>query len=197
MSIPALLRRVGLSAPRGVSIDGRILFGEALAASLAEGTASPLIRHTFHGGEQTAPPCGPPWWSDDDARERDVAAVRAAFPGFHLDQADGGYSWQGTLNTGHGRFEVRVEGSPANRLPRVRPVRPAALGRNFGRRGLMRPEHMFLNGDLCVADESDFDPARDTTATVIAWVAHWYAAYVDWRIDGRWVVEGYRPRATA
>lgn len=198
MSISTLLRHVGLQAPRGVSIDGRILTGDALTAGLAAGTASQLSPHTFHGGEDPAEDEDvEPWWTEDVLRERDIAAVRSSFPGFRLDETDGGYTWTGTIDTGRGRFEVSIEGNPNHRLPRIHPTRPSRIGRNFGRRGFRQPEHIFLSGNLCVAEDADFDPVRDTTATVIAWVAHWYAAYVDWYVDGRWSVDGYRPRATA
>jgi hypothetical protein len=48
-----------------------------------------------------------------------------------------------------------------------------------------------------VADTSDWDPQVHTTATAIAWAAHWFAAYTGWRIaGGPWPTEGYRPRFT-
>lgn len=198
MSISTLLRHVGLHAPRGVSVDGRVLTGDALAAGLAAGTATRLTPHTFHGGEDPADDDNvEPWWIDEVARERDVAAVRRAFPGFRLDDANGGYAWTGMIDTGRGHFEVSLDGNPNHRLPRIRPIHPSRVGRNHGRRGFRRPDHTFLSGNLCVAEEADFDPARDTTATVIGWVAHWCAAYVDWYVGGHWNVEGYRPHATA
>lgn len=198
MTISTLLRHVGLHAPRGVSIDGRILTGDALTSALAAGTASMLTPHTFHGGSDPEDHTGnDPWWLDEAERARDIQAVRTAFPGFRLDDSDGRYAWTGTINTGRGRFEVAIEGNSSRGLPRVRPVRPALVGHNEGRLGFRRPTHTFLSGNLCVAEPGDFDPDRDTTATVIAWVAHWYAAYVDWHVGGHWNVDGYRPRATA
>lgn len=198
MTISTLLRHVGLHAPRGVSIDGHIVTGDALTSGLAAGTATALTPHTFHGGEEPDQDAdAPAWWLDPQVHDLDVAAVRSAFPRFVLDEDDGRYTWTGTIDTGHGGFTVAIDGNPEHGLPRVRPVQPSLIGRNFGRQGFQKPHHMFLNGNLCVAEPDDFDPARDTTATVIAWVAHWYAAYVDWLVECRWTVDGYQPRATA
>ena len=57
--------------------------------------------------------------------------------------------------------------------------------------------HLYLSGNLCVADISDWRPGEHTSATAIAWAAHWYAAYTDWRLGGPWPTDGYRADAAA
>ncbi|TWF80025.1 hypothetical protein FHX44_115962 [Pseudonocardia hierapolitana] len=198
MTLPSLLRRVGLDVPRGVSIDGRILTGRAATAAIASGAATSVERHTFHGGDD------PPtlhirnaWWQDPAARRTDISAVGHAFPHFQLDDSDGAHNWRGTIDTGRGRFVIHVVGDPGGGLPHVVPVLPRALGRHEGRRGFRRAEHLYASGNLCVADISDWDPDLHTSATAIAWAAHWLAAYTDWCLGGPWPTDGYQPRAAA
>jgi len=198
MTLPSLLRAVGLHVPRGVSVDGRVLVGRAATAAVSAGTATALLRHTFHGGDDLLPArSAAPWWEDPDACAADVAEVAQAFPGFQLDQSDGGHAWGGTIDTGRGRFAVDVVSNPDGGLPRIVPVVPRILGRNEGRRGFRRPEHLYRSGSLCVADAAEWDPATHTSVTAIAWAAHWYAAYTDWRLGGPWPTDGYRPSAAA
>lgn len=191
MSLPALLRRVGVNVPRGITINGRVVVGAEATQAVAAGTATLLRAHTFHGGENPEQPdATAPWWDDAVARAVDVAAVAAAFPGFTLDDTDGRYVWRGLIDTGRGRFTVEIVGSPSRSLPRVVPTMPHRLGRPEGRR-FRKSDHLYLNGDLCVADQDDWLPAEHTTATVIAWAAHWYAAYTEWRMSGVWPTLGY------
>ncbi len=199
MTLPSLLRRVGIVVPRGVSVDGRVLTGRAATAAVTAGAATSVVPHMFHGGDDPAPvPCeAPPWWDDPAAREADLAAVARAFPGFELDSSGGGHAWTGTIDTGRGRFAVKVIADPSGGLPTVVPVLPRALGRREGRRGFRAAEHLYVSGNLCVADASDWDSATHTSATAIAWAAHWYAAYTDWRLGGPWPTDGYRPHAAA
>ncbi len=198
MSLPSLLRRIGVDVARGVSVDGRLLTGRAATAAIATGTATSVVPHTFHGGEDPPPePTPAPWWHDANARQVDIDAVARAFPAFRLDDHDGGHSWSGTIDTGRGRFAVKVLADAAGGVPRIVPERPHRLGRNEGRRGFMPSPHLYTSGALCVADVSDWDPTRHTSATAIAWAAHWYAAYTDWRLGGRWPTDGYRPNAAA
>jgi hypothetical protein len=198
MTLPSLLRRVGIAVPRGVSVDGRVLTGRAAAAAVSAGTATAVVPHAFHGGDDPPIASAPEaWWQDPAARGADIAAVAQAFPGFRLDQRDGGHTWTGAIDTGRGRFDVSVVCDPAGGLPAVVPVLPRALGRNEGRRGFRPSEHLYVSGNLCVADTADWDPAAHTSATAIAWAAHWYAAYTDWRLGGQWPTDGYRPDAAA
>ncbi len=198
MTLPSLLRYVGIDIPRGVSIDGRVLFGRAATAAVAAGTASAVVPHAFHGGDEPPPAATrSAWWDDPAARDADIADVNRAFPGFRLDQRDGGHAWTGTIDTGRGTFDVTVVADPAGGLPTIVPVTPRVLGRNEGRRGFRPAPHLYLSGNLCVADTSDWHQGEHTSATAIAWAAHWYAAYTDWRLGGPWPTDGYRPHAAA
>lgn len=201
MSLPSLLRHIGVHIPRGVDVDGRILTGRAAGAAVATGAATAVAKHEFHGGAapalaDAAAPSGPharAWWNTDPvARDADIAAVAAAFPGFTYDAADGGHRFEGVINTGRGRFRVSVVGNPRGGLPRLVPVHPRTLGRHEGR-GFRRSEHLYDNGNLCVAAAEDWDPEEHNTVTCIAWAAHWYAVYTDWRLGGPWPTDGYRP----
>ncbi len=197
MTLLSLLNHVGAHVPRGVTVNGRVLTGPAAVAAVAAHQATAVVPHTFHGGDD--PPQEPrhtAWWDNENARGADVAAVRAAFPGFVLDDQDGGYVWHGQIDTGRGVFRIAVVGSPGNGLPAIVPVTPRVLGRNEGSRGFRKAEHLYTSGSLCVADTADWDPAEHTTATAIAWAAHWVAVYTTWRITGGpWPTEGYQPHA--
>ena len=175
-----------------------MLTGRAATAAVSAGTATAVMPHTFHGGDDP-PPAGASsrWWDDPAARDADAAAVAFAFPGFHLDQRGGGHAWTGTINTGRGRFEVKIVSDPGGGLPAIVPILPRALGRNEGRRGFRPAKHLYISGNLCVADTDDWHPGKHTSATAIAWAAHWCAAYTDWRLGGPWPTDGYRPRAAA
>lgn len=198
MTLPGLLRRVGLHIPRGVSVDGHILTGHAATAAISTGLATAVERHIFHGGDDPrTPESRTAWWRDPAARHVDICAVRQAFPCFQLNDLDGTYVWSGTIDTGRGRFVIDIVGDPSGGLPQVAPIHPRALGRNEGRRGFRRSEHLYVSGNLCVADVSDWDPDVHTSATAIAWAAHWLAAYTDWRLGGPWPTDGYHPRAAA
>lgn len=203
MSLPSLLRHVGAHIPRGVTVDGRVLTGHTAAAAVAAGTATGMAPHAFHGGAapaiaDAATPAGSharAWWNADNAaRDVDVAEVAARFPGFRCDDTDGGHRFDGLIDSGRGRFRVAIVGDPLGEMPHVVPVQPRALGRREGRRGFRRADHTYTNGNLCVADKGAWDPELHTTVDVIAWTAHWYAAYSDWLLGGPWPTDGYLPR---
>jgi hypothetical protein len=189
MTLPSLLRHVGVHVPRGVTIDGRIVLGDETGTAV-----TPLTPHTFHGG--TAPPDAPvkPWWDADlDRRAADILAVSRHFPGFRFDDRGGRYRYDGTINTGRGRFGIAIVGNRTGGLPHVVPVTPRTLGRREGRRGVRRAEHLYTNGNLCVADTKEWNADDHNTVTAIAWAAHWLAAYTDWRLGGPWPTIGYHP----
>lgn len=205
MSLPSLLRHVGAHIPRGVSVDGRVLAGQAAVAAVAAGRAIRIAPHTNHGGVQGAlgDATGPTglhadaWWATDAvAQAADIAAVARAFPSFSHDGSRGGHRFKGVLDTGRGRFRVAAIGDPDGGIPHLLPIQPRALGRHDGR-GFHRPEHVYTNGNLCIAGDDDWHPDRHDTATAIAWAAHWYATYTDWRLGGPWSSDGYRPDAVA
>ncbi len=202
MTMTSLLRQVGIDVPRGVTVDGRLLVGRPAVAAISAGTAKAVAPTLHHGGP--APVLEPPatdapsryadaWWNVDPvARADDIAAVARWFPGFRHDATGGGHNFTGVIDTGRGRFRVAVVGNPDGGQPHLVPIQPRALGRREGR-GFRRSEHLYDNGNLCVAREEDWHPAKHNTVTAIAWAAFWYATYTDWRLGGPWPTPGYQP----
>lgn len=198
MSIAALLHHHGVDVPRYVTVNGQIVFDDVQASPSgyvhsALGSVTPVQKHTFHGGEEAldnAVGDSAPWWTDNARLQRHISAMEQSFPGFtYLPASDGlDPCWGGELNTGRGKFKVLVMTRQDEGLPRVAVVGPK-LGISSGRSWVPSP-HIYLNGNLCVADQDDWDPQEHTVATVTAWAAHWLAAYTEWRITRRWPVEG-------
>ena len=197
MSVSALLSHFGIKAARFVTSTGEIVFSGVTKADdgfrhAAHGNVTPVANHTFHGGSQEPEEeaNGTVWWEDRERLERNVRAMNASFPNFsYLPSEDGAVPcWGGVIDTGRGKFNVGIFTRRDGGLPTVS-VLHQRLGAPAGRR-LQRPPHLYDNGDLCVADRSDWDPERHTVATVAAWAAHWLAAYTEWRMSRRWPVEG-------
>jgi hypothetical protein len=191
MTIAQLLSHHGLREPRWIEVNGKVAFGPP-----AVGTdMTALEPHTFHGGDdpEDTDVADTPWWQDDQEVARHVDAVKTAFPAFILmpDEDDGPPSFGGLLDTGRGKFKVLVIMRRDGGLPFVHVVGPR-LGRQEGRRWRHAP-HTYTSGAICVADQSDWRQGQHSAATVIAWAAHWLAAYTEWRFTGRWPVEGYVP----
>lgn len=188
MTIAGLLRKHGHSASRYVDQSGKVLVGATSVAGVAPQVAYPVRSHTFHGGAEVADSGsddGRSWWAQEGALDRDRRAVLKHFPGFsEVPGATDGHppAWEGTIDTGYGQFRVRIEHRVDRGLPRVRPIDSKKRGKS--RRGKWIPfDHLFLSGALCVAAESDWDPVEHTIADVIAWTAHWHAAYVSWFVE--------------
>lgn len=197
MSIAALLSHHGLNVPRYVTIDGEIVFdGVTETASgprhQSRGPVTRVPNHTFHGGHNVLDDkgTGTLWWDDTTELEKHVRAVELAFPNFRYAAPEGEMppSWTGEVNTGRGRFVIRVSLRRNGGLPRVQLVSRQRLGRNAGRR-FVRSPHLYLNEDLCVAEGADWREEH-TAATAIAWAAHWLACYTEWRFTMRWPVAG-------
>lgn len=198
MSIPSLLHHHGIDVPRYVTVNGQIVFDDVQATSVgfthkALGAVAPVANHTFHGGEEASDNASESieaWWEGETGVQRHIAAMEEAFPGFiYIAAHDGlGPCWGGELDTGRGRFKVLIMTRNDEGLPRVTVVGPR-LGVHAGRRWIASP-HLYLNGNLCLADESEWDPETHTVATVTAWAAHWLAAYTEWRMTRRWPTEG-------
>jgi hypothetical protein len=192
VTISTLLEHVGVHVPRYVAIDGRIVLDPAppIPSSPTPLAVSP---HRFHGGEDPAPNrvnYADAWWNTDlNARDKDQAAMATYFPGFIQFGADGDYAYGGELNTGRGRFKILVCPQVDRSLPSVFPVHKN-LGRPAGRQ-LQRPPHLYTSGALCIADAADWRPEQHSTATAVAWAAHWLCAFTEWRITGRWPAVGY------
>lgn len=199
MSVPSLLRHHGVRVPRFVTVAGQVVFDNVDTAPSGFvhrefGPVTAVAPHRFHGGaeepEAALAQQGSDWWDEPDTLARHVDAMGSSFPGFVYLPAEDGLppSWGGTINTGRGQFEVLIMTRRDQGLPRVHVSKPR-LGANAGRRW-QRPPHLYSSGSLCVADSGDWDPSRDTAATVTAWAAHWLAAYSEWRITRQWPVEG-------
>jgi hypothetical protein len=198
MSIAALLRHHGVDVPRYVTVNGRVVFDDVHSTPTGFthstfGSVMPVANHTFHGGDEAPDKVTnnqPAWWDDKARLQRHLSAMERAFPGFFYVTTDdgGGPCWGGNLNTGRGNFKVIIMTRRDEGLPRAAVIGPK-LGANAGRRWIPAP-HLYLNGNLCVADESEWNPATHTVATVTAWTAHWLAAYTEWRMTRKWPVEG-------
>lgn len=183
MSMVNLLRLHGVRSPRIVTAVGGIVIGGSSSDGLR------VTPHKFHGGDDT-PDNGGPWWTAPGALDRDREAMANWFPTFV--ELEGGSSvppaWEGVINTGRGSFAVTIRHRLDHGVPHVVPAHHN-LGRE--RRGVhVDPPHVFLNGNLCIASVEDWDSDRDTVATAVAWTAHWFACYVEWRLSGQWPVEG-------
>ncbi len=191
MTVATLLAHVGIDVPRYVTVDGEVVLESS--AQRAATSALRIEPHRFHDGRDPAPARNKydtAWWNTDlEARAADEKSMRAHFPGFSLHSEDGDYSWSGKINTGRGTFAILVLPQVDRSLPSVVP-RIRNLGRPEGRR-LRRPPHLYSSGALCIAATTDWDPTRHTTATAVAWAAHWFAAYTEWRMRGYWPTDGY------
>lgn len=152
-----------------------------------------MVRHKNHGGAgpSESQDLANPWWErkpEQLALER--AAMAEAFPNFLYEPAEGVPAWCGTLDTGRGRFRVTVIQRADHSLPRVVPGSPNLFRRKEGWT-YRRSPHVYLNGDLCVARRTDWNPRIHDTTIVVAWTAHWLAAFTEWQIAGReWPCEG-------
>lgn len=185
MTIAALLSHLGVHVPRYVTVDGLVVAG--VVPQDVVGTQVKAAR--FHGGPDPVGVEGIPWWIADPASAMaDITDMAIRFPLFVPVRDEVRFVWSGTVDTGRGRFPVRLAHHPERSLPMVT-VPGRRLGRS--RRGLWEnPPHTYLSGALCVAGQDDWD-ATDSTSTAVAWAAHWLAAYTEWRVSGIWPTPGY------
>lgn len=200
MTIAALLRHHGVNVPRYVTVDGQIVFDDVMPthngyAHPELGTVTPVARHTFHRGEEEpddapASPADRAWWDAEEKLGRHIDAMKRSFPSFiYLPPEEGQRPcWGGVIDTGRGSFKVGIFPRRDEGLPSVAVFGPK-LGVNAGRRWVPSP-HLYVGGNLCVADQDDWKPDEHTVATVTAWAAHWLAAYTEWRMTRRWPMDG-------
>lgn len=200
MTIAALLNHFGVGNLRYVTVAGEVVFDGVTRvpgggyAHATHGAVTPVERHTFHGGDEE-PDDGygvdRAWWDNEDEINAHIDAMKTAFPAFTYVPAteDLPPCWIGNINTGRGTFCVAIILRSDRGLPRVRLAKGPRLGKNAGRSWQPSP-HLYVNGNLCVADQGDWNADVHTAATVTAWTAHWLAAYTLWRITGRWPTEG-------
>lgn len=195
MSIAAVLQLNGVNVVRTVSVSGRVIFG---ASSERPSAGAPLKPHTFHGGlaRQEGEIPAARWWLVPERIEAERAAMAKCFPGFRQIQKSPSKPpvWEGTIDSGRGKFRIRIHHRHDGGLPRVEPIEPSRLGRSTSFRHWRAAPHTFTNGDVCVAAEDDWEPT-DTAAVVVGWAAHWFAVYSEWFFTGVWAAEGYRPDA--
>lgn len=198
MSMPAFLSHFGIDTVRYVTSSGEVVFDGVTAGGggythAIHGLVTPVAKHTFHGGEDEPDdaPTQTVWWESPGALDWHVVAMQEAFPNFLYIPGSEGLApcWAGEINTGRGRFNVGVVLRWDRGLPIVRLINGPKLGIHAGRTWIPSP-HLYLNGNLCVADRTDWDMESHTAATATAWAAHWLAAYTEWRITRRWPVEG-------
>lgn len=204
MSMPALLSHFGINAARFVTNTGEIVFDGVTNAGggfahAVHGAVTPVAKHTFHGGgeEPDDGHAGPvAWWDDKVQIDRHIEAMEKAFPFFlYVPPEDNcGPCWGGLIDTGRGKFQVGIFPRRDQGLPRI-VVFDRRLGMPAGRRWQPSP-HLYVNGNLCVADRDEWDPDNHTVATAVAWAAHWLAAYTEWRMSRRWPIEGVRAVAS-
>lgn len=192
MTIASLLEHVGINVPRYVAVDGQILIDKAPTLT-SKPAPMALAPHRFHGGEDPAPvriEYADAWWNTDSAaRAADEEAMKTYFPNFVQIGDDGDYAFVGEINTGRGRFKILVLPHIDRSLASIVPLNKN-LGRPSGRR-LQRPPHLYDSGSLCIAAATDWSSENHTTATAVGWAAHWFAAFTEWRITGRWPTDGF------
>jgi hypothetical protein len=197
MTLPRLLSKMARRTPRFVTVEGVIISADDGVIATPNGHRHPeygpvtaVRRHTNHGGVPPPETEARPWWERDPALlEREKQAMDRAFPGFAFTEMGGRPAWQGEINSGRGRFGIIIVHRPDHGLPHVIPVNPSLFRRQEGRR-VRKSLHLYADGRLCVADQSDWASGRDDASTVIGWAAHWLAAFTEWRITGRWPREG-------
>ena len=204
MGIPQLLSKFSPRAPRFVTIEGQIIPDGGVIATNdgfrhhVHGWVTEVEPHHFHGGEDTryndsGAAAADPWWtSNPDLLETERRHMADAFPAFKENNVHGHPSWRGPINTGRGLFDVRVIHRPGHGLPDVQVIRPHRLIRNEGRRARRSP-HLYDSGNLCVARQEDWQGDQHDAVTVVAWTAHWLAAYTQWRMSGAWPTRGFVP----
>lgn len=198
MTIAAFMAEFGLDTARYVTQTGRLVSrgvtstGAGSHAHPVHGQVTAVPNHTFHGGVEDEDPAEPPWWlTDPDEVAWHVDAVHAAFPGFAYRPGTDTRrpAFRGTIDTGRGQFTVTVLLRTDKGLPAVIPDN-RLLGRQHGRYWVPA-EHLFTNGNLCIADsDEDWDPDTHTAADAIALSAHWFAVYTVWRVVHRWTTPG-------
>lgn len=203
MTLAALLSHFGIGDRRYVTTDGLILFDGVSGSSgfgyshPVHGSVTPVQKHTFHGDtdEPIDVPSSGFWWQDSEELARQDTAMRAAFPRFtRRSDTSRPPVWTGSIDTGRGVFAIEVRMREDRGLPFIRVLGGPRLGiANAGR--WVRSPHLYDNGNLCVADQADWNPDEHTAETAVVWAAHWLAAYTEWRIIKRWPVAGAHPDA--
>lgn len=194
MTLPSLLRKVGIDVHRGVTVDGTLVVGRQVLAAAAAGQVTSIQPHRFHGGEDPSPSRderGDAWWVSDPKRKTtDIADMRERFSDVVVLDENDDLAYGVQFNTGRGRYHALILPHVDGTLPSVVVTRPGRLGRNEGRQ-FTKPPHLYLNGALCVASQSDWADKGYLTSVAAAWAGHWLACYTEWRMSGVWPTDGY------
>lgn len=197
MSIASLLSHHGVEVPRYVTVDGRVVFDGVIISSSGAAvheTLGPVVAvrdHTFHDGEERHDTMtAKPWWANAFELAHHAKAMQRSFPGFVYTEAtpSEGPRWTGKIDTGRGKFTLDVELRADRTLPILSVIGPK-LGAFSSGRWTPAP-HVYISGNLCVADRDEWDPAQHDAATAVAWGAHWLAAYTEWRMSRQWPADG-------
>lgn len=196
MTIAAVLKHHGHHCARSILTNGRLRFDIKSVSSTS--VSMPLKSHTFHGGSDHVEGAPSGWWLEPGSMDVECEEMATYFPDFHLIEGteDAPPAWYGTIHTSLGKYPVLISHRRDHSLPGVTPVNPVHRGRNVGRR-FRRSPHLYDNGNLCVALESDWEAGSDTAATVVGWAAHWHAVYQEWFFTGKWATEKYISREVA
>ena len=176
MSLPTLLSHFGIDRKRYVTASGIVVFDGVASTPDGShthpvyGAVTPVQTHTFHGDmpePSDAPPGPNNWWNNAVDIDRNIEAMKQAFPGFTYLPPDDETSpcWFGEIDTGRGRYTIGVILRRDKGLPFVTLLNGRRLGVNAGRRWIPSP-HLYLNGNLCIASPDDWDFDRHTAATV-------------------------------
>lgn len=198
MSLKNVLAKFGIKNMRYVTTTGLIVFDGVLQTAngyshTTHGHVTRVANGRFHGGSEPEDVDDDRWWLVDTTElQRHVDAMAEAFPAFSYIRGDekSPPAFGGTIDTGRGKFDVLVllrrdRGLPFVVVPNVR------LGKQRGRRWIRAP-HLYDSDALCIAAQDDWDSGEHTTATAVAWAAHWLANYTLWFIssNNRWPTEG-------
>ena len=198
MSLNKALARFGVNNKRFVTTTGLVVFDGVTKTTdgythARHGHVTAVEPARFHGGEDPEDTAEQRWWlTQPEDAQRHADAVADAFPGFTYIAGDDEHppAFAGTLNSGFGVHEILILLRSDRGLPFV-VIPNRRLGKQRGRHWRRAP-HLYDSGALCVAGRDDWNPDQHTAATVIAWTAHWLAAYVFWLADSqnRWPTEG-------
>ena len=197
MTIASLLSKLGRRTPLFVTVAGQVIGAADVVKADGEfrhpnhGRVTSVAKHAFHDGDDPIPTeVVNAWWiNDPSALEIERNNMALAFPGFTEVTTDGRPGWTGEIDTGRGKRWIELVHRRDHGLPSVEVLSARRLERRAGRR-FVRSPHLFTSGKLCVAYADDWNADEHDAVTVVAWAAHWLAAYSEWRFTSKWPSEG-------
>ncbi len=205
MTIASLLSKLNNRAPRFVTIKGQVIGDTGVVKVGSEfrhpehGSVTAIQKHVFHDDQDDAISNldgeisgidEKSWWVSDPASlNNEQINMARSFPDFVQIDNNGRVAWSGVIDTGRGKFTIVVTHRNDHGLPSIDVVSPKTLGRAAGKK-FVKPPHLYTSGKICVAAKEDWNPSTNDAVTVVAWAAHWLAAYTEWRFSMRWPVSG-------